>query len=531
MRNTKAIVEAICEHTNFSPVIKNGLTYLSESDVDIVHWNALNEQEEQNVMKSTEVLGAFNRFSSSVVGSIGKETKPENWGNWVKTTNLTNSSIFQQPLTQSEKTKAEVEADKYKYRAKPGSWEDRLKHIEKEGMTDVERIKADKASANNTYYDILAQTQKKVGKENIKVYIEKISEDVQTFVSLVTFLTDQIVKEAWVNSPQTIQKVFGNRLYFLEQPALAIRGNNVKAFMKEASTVLNLAFDLSNYFVLQNANDDIRKSVEEVWPEVKKMTKEKVDAIAVPEPVRTMFAFNESITQNFISELSNAIWESIPGLIEKHGDSFFLILEAENITIHDAFNSSRFQAYHPLFESMYYELKDKKPFNWLLELETYLIDDKEINKNLTYCANTLVQQQLAKPADYTFPTVGTVAGYTAHKLAQDAYKSEDGLSELLGVKDSLWITSGYVPGTFGLILLLFNVASAVLFVAYAEDIVGFDMDKTNPDMANLPIWKAFKESAFDLKVEYEQKRKEETKELKVGTSSPRSAVKTGIKIK
>ena len=105
------------------------------------------------------------------------------------------------------------------------------------------------------------------------------------------------------------------------------------------------------------------------------------------------------------------------------------------------------------------------------------------------------------------------------------------MSEILGVKDSLWITSGYVPGTFGLILLLFNVASAVLFVAYAEDIVGFDMDKTNPDMANLPIWKAFKESAFDLKVEYEQKRKEETKELKVGTSSPRSAVKTGIKIK
>ena len=525
MRNTKAIVEAICEHTNFSPVIKNGLTYLSESDVDIVHWNALNEQEEQNVMKSTEVLGAFNRFSSSVVGSIGKETKNEPWGNWIKTTNLTNSSIFQQPLTQSEKTKAEVKADKEKHMYNPYRYDD------KKQMTAAERIIADKKSANNTYYDILAQTQKKVGKENIKVYIEKISEDVQTFVSLVTFLTDQIVKEAWVNSPQTIQKVFGNRLYFLEQPALAIRGNNVKAFMKEASTVLNLAFDLSNYFVLQNANEDIKKSVEEVWPEVKKMTKEKVDAIAVPEPVRTMFAFNETTTQKFTSELSDAIWESIPGLIEKHGDSFFLILEAENITIHDAFNSSRFQAYHPLFESMYYELKDKKPFNWLLELETYLIDDKEINKNLTYCATTLVQQQLAKNADYSFPTVGTVAGYTAHKLAQDAYKSEDGLSEILGVKDSLWITSGYVPGTFGLILLLFNVASAVLFVAYAEDIVGFDMDKTNPDMANLPIWKAFKESAFDLKVEYEQKRKEETKELKVGTSSPRSAVKTGIKIK
>ena len=530
MRNTKAIVEAICNHTSFSPVIKTGLTYLKESDVDIVHWNALNEQEEQNVMKSDEILGAFNRFSSSVVGSLVKETKPEKNANWIKTIPLTNTSVFQEPKKHSEITKAEVEADKTKYEYNP------FRHLDKEQMNGAERIEADKKSANNLYIDILSQTEKKVGKENIKNYIEKISDDVQNFVALVTFLTDQIVKEAWVNAPQTIQKVFGNRLYFLEQPALAIRGGNVNAFVKEASTVLQLAFDVSNYFVLQNANDDIRKSIEEAWPEVKQLAKEKIEAIKAPEPVRTMFAFNETLSTNFLEELSDAIWESIPALIEKHGDSFFLIIESEEILpIHDAFNSSRFQAYHPIFESMYYELRDRKPFNWLLELETYLVDDKEINKNLTYCATTLVKQQLAKNADYIFPTVGTIAGYTAHKLVQDAYKAEDGLSELLGVQDSLWITSGYVPGTFGLILLLFNVASAVLFTAYAEDIVGFNLDKSNPELANLPIWKSFKEGAFNLKVEYEQKRKEDQKEdqkeVRFGTASPRSAVKTGIKIK
>jgi hypothetical protein len=530
MRNTKAIIEAICNYTSFDPVIKTGLTYLKESEVDIVHWNALNEQEEQNVLKSDEIKGAFNRFSSSVTGSIVKETKPEGFNKWVP--NLTNNPMFSTPQTDSQKTKDAVQADREKYKAKPGSWEEKVKHLDKFQMTQAE-ISADvKKSANNTYYEILSQTEKKVGKENIKNYIEKISDDVQNFVSLVTYLTDQIVKEAWVNAPQTIQKVSGNRLYFLEQAAMEIRGNNVNAFMKEAKTLLNVAFDLSNYFVLQNANDDIKKSVEEVWPEVKRLAKEKIDAIKAPEPVRTMFAFNETIMDNFKSQLSDAVWESIPTLIENHGDSFFLIIESEQIMpIHDAFNSSRFQAYHPIFESMYYELKDKKPFNWLLELETYLIDDKEIEKNLTYCATTLVRQQLAKNADLTFPTIGKVSGFTAHKLAQDAYRAEDGLSEILGVKDSLWITSGYVPGTFGLILLFFNVASAVLFVAYAEDVVGFDMDKSYPEMANLPIWKSFKESAFDLKVEYQQKRKEETKDLKVGTTSPRSAAKTGIKIK
>ena len=138
---------------------------------------------------------------------------------------------------------------------------------------------------------------------------------------------------------------------------------------------------------------------------------------------------------------------------------------------------------------------------------------------------------MADNGDYLFPTVGKVAGFTAHKLLIDAQNTEDGLSELLGVKDSLWITSGYVPGTLGLILLLFNVASAMLFVAYAEDIVGFDLDKANPELAELAIWKAFKESAFDLKAEYENKRTQITQQQKIETTSPRSAVQTGIKIK
>jgi hypothetical protein len=141
-----------------------------------------------------------------------------------------------------------------------------------------------------------------------------------------------------------------------------------------------------------------------------------------------------------------------------------------------------------------------------------------------------IVRQLAENANYIFPTIGLIAGNTAHKLSQDAYKAEDGLSEILGVTDSLWITSGYVPGTFGLILLLFNVASALLFVAYAEDIVGLNLDKSNPELADLAIWKAFKEGAFDLKSEYENKRSQESQAIKPNIASPRSAVQTGIKI-
>lgn len=531
MRNTKAIVEAICNHTSFDPSIKNGLLFLKESNVDIVHWNALNEQEEGVLANPESIVGAFNRFSSTVSGPLGKETKRPPFTDWVKTTPLVDTSLFKDPKKQSEITAANVEADKKKYFTKD-EWAKRVQYLDREQSTEAERIIADKKAAENTYIDVLAKTENIVGKENIKTYIEKISDDVQTFVALVTFLTDQIVKEAWVNAPQTIQKVFGNRLYFLEQPALAIRGKNVSAFNKEASTVLKLAYDLSTYFVLQNANQDIEKSVEDSWPEAQKMAKEILDKIKIPEPVKTMFAFNETSTSNFLSELTDAVWESIPALIEEHGDDFFLIIESQDIMpIHDAFNSSRFQAYHPLFESMYYQLKDRKPFNWLLELETYLVDDKEINKNLTYCATTLVKQQIAKNGDFLFPIVGTIAGFTAHQLVKTAYKTEDGLSELLGVKDALWITSGYVPGTFGLVLLLFNVASAVLFLAYAEDIVGLNLDKTNPDMAELPIWTSFKDSAFDLKVEYEQKRKQEKLDQKTSTASPKSAVRTGIKIK
>jgi hypothetical protein len=532
MRNTQAIVEAICNHTSFKPEIKTGLVFLKESNVDIVHWNALNEQEERMISDNPAVIGAFNRFSSSVIGPVVKSTQPKSNADWIKTTPLTNPDIFKENTKkQSEIVKDKVYKDAHQWE-QTGDLQDTFRHLEKHSMTAAEKLEDERNSVDNTYLDILAQTEKKVGKENIKTYMEKISDDVQTFVTLVTLLTEQIVKEAWVNSPLTIQKVFGNRLYFLENPALDIRTKNVNAFVKEASTVLKLAFDVSSYFVLQNANEDIQKSVTEIWQDAKTETRKKLDATPIPKPVKTMFAFNEEVSDNFITELTNAVWESIPSLIETHGDDFFLIIESQTILpINDAFNSSRFQSYHPLFESMYYQLQSKKPFNWFLELEKVLVDDKEIEKNLTYCATELVKQQLANNADYLFPTVGKVAGFTAHKLLLDAQNTEDGLSELLGVKDSLWITSGYVPGTLGLILLLFNVASAMLFVAYAEDIVGFDLDKANPELAELPIWQAFKESAFDLKVEYENKRTQLTQQQKIETTSPRSAVQTGIKIK
>ena len=123
MRNTKAIVEAILNHTSFDPVIKTGLNYLAESEIDIVHWNVLNEQEQQNVMKSDEVVGAFNRFSSSVGGNIGKETQTTPFKDWVKGTELTNSSMFSTPKQQSEIGKEAHLQDKYKYVAKPGRQE------------------------------------------------------------------------------------------------------------------------------------------------------------------------------------------------------------------------------------------------------------------------------------------------------------------------------------------------------------------------------------------------------------------------
>ena len=37
MRNTQAIVEAICNHTSFKPEIKTGLIFLKESNVNKIH--------------------------------------------------------------------------------------------------------------------------------------------------------------------------------------------------------------------------------------------------------------------------------------------------------------------------------------------------------------------------------------------------------------------------------------------------------------------------------------------------------------
>jgi hypothetical protein len=50
-------------------------------------------------------------------------------------------------------------------------------------------------------------------------------------------------------------------------------------------------------------------------------------------------------------------------------------------------------------------------------------------------------------------------------------------------------------------------------------------------MSQLPIWKSFQEGAFDLKVEYEQQRRQEPTNLKIGDKPKGDGVKTGIKIK
>ena len=46
-----------------------------------------------------------------------------------------------------------------------------------------------------------------------------------------------------------------------------------------------------------------QKSVEEVWPDVLKTSDEKLNKIKGPAPIKTIFAFNESIKENYLSEL------------------------------------------------------------------------------------------------------------------------------------------------------------------------------------------------------------------------------------
>jgi hypothetical protein len=536
MRNTQAIIEAICNYTTFDNSLKRGLNYLKESNIDIIYWDNLSSREEERLLENSqssaitlnpeEVKNAFGKFTSSVSGDLVKEKTPEGSGNWLKNNLTSIKTTAPEAKTKSEKDYEAHMADRYKY-ATP----EFISTLDTRGMSQDERIKADIESSKNSYYDLLSSKVKIVGASNIKTYIEKISDDVENFVSLVTYLTDQIVKEAWINSPQKIQSIWGNELYFMENAALVIRGKNIKGFMQESSNVLQLATDVSKYFVLDNANNDIRKSLEEVWPEVMVKSKEKIEKLKGPEPVKAMFAFNEEIHSNFLTALSNAVWESIPSIIKKHGDEFFLIMEDNQVSVaqHDAFNSSQFQSYNPIFETMYYELREKKPFNWLLKLEELLVDDKEIEKNLELCTQALVQEKLSNITNYSYPTVGQISGFTAHKIIQTTYNSENGLGKFLDVRDSLWITSGYVPGTFGLILLLLNVSCAVLFVATAEDIVGFDMSKSYPQFTGLPIWEAFKNGAMDLKIKYEEERKTKKPLEKTGVASPRDAKKTGIK--
>jgi hypothetical protein len=538
MRNTKAIIEAICNYTSFDTKIKAGLTYLKESNIDIAYWKYLSSKEEELLIESSQddsvtlspdkIKSAFNRFSGNVSGDIAKEKKQASFGDWSEKNPIKLKST-EPATTKSEQNLKAHKEDREKYINQiPYMY----RHMDKLAMSGDERIKTDIEASKNSYYDLIMKTERNIGKTNIKNYIEKISEDVENFVALVIYLTDQIVKEAWLKSPEKIQKVFGNSPYFLESPALAIRGSNIKGFLQESATVLQLATDVSKYFVLDNANNDIRKSVEEAWPDVMKITDEKIKQVKVVEPVKAMISFNESSENNFFNNLEESIWEIIPNIIKEHGDEFFLIIENKQETLpqFDAFKSSQFQSYNPIFETMYYELREKKPFNWLLKLERELVDDKEIERNLELCTQALVQEQLSSIKGYTYPTVGLVSGFTAHKLVQESYNEENGLGTFLDVRDSLWITSGYVPGTFGLILLLLNVASAVLFVATAEDIVGFDIAKSYPQFTGLPIWEAFKNGSLDLKAKFEEDRKNQKAPIeKTGIASPRNAKKTGIK--
>ncbi len=208
-------------------------------------------------------------------------------------------------------------------------------------------------------------------------------------------------------------------------------------------------------------------------------------------------------------------------------DEFFLIIESTN-ELHDPFDSSRLQAYSPIFDVLYKELSDKKPFNWFLDLESKLNDATDIDKNLSMCASELVKQGISKGGDFSFPNVGKISGFTSHMFLQKAQKKEGGLAELLGIKESLWITSSYVPGMLGLIMLLYNVSCSILFVAYAEDMVGF---KVNPEFSNIPIWERYRTGAFDManKIQIEkQESSSNNKKTEPQTISVNDRVKISI---
>lgn len=526
MRNTRKIIESIVNYTNFNPALKAALESLYENNVDIVYWNALNEAEDKALEKKIkDAVGELDSLRSK--SDISKPVTVPEYNKWIskEKTEIENKAKEETPQTkdsetEDEKKKRLEQEDKESWRYNPYANINKdmgigIKYVDSKGKEkrttreEAERANIDldarqRMAYRNAYYSLI-DAEEKVGAENIKKYMENISDDVQTFVSLVMYLVNQIIKEAWVNSPDTINKVYGDKYtYYMERVALALRGENITSFIKESATLLKLAQELSVYLLLGDIKNEVSSSLIDVWDDVKTKSEKKIKETPLSKMAKeVLFDLGEDIKTGFYKELEDAIWESVPTIIEKHGDNFFLIIEAESNIQYDAFMSSGLRSYNPLFETMYEELLNKKPFNWLLELEEELVDDKEVDKNLTYSANMLVKQGIAPQADYSFPNIGIVSGNFAHIILKEAYKEEnDGFSKLLDIRESLWITSSYVPGMYGLILLLMNVASGILFVASAEDIVPFDMSKTNPEFTDLPIWKAFREGALDLKGKY-----------------------------
>lgn len=523
MRNTRRIIEAIINHTNFNPALKAGLEALYENDVDIIYWNALNEAEDVSVDK--KINSAFDKLKPSLKPEILEPVKVPKYNTWVSKKKTEIESKAQSAEASSTKSEEEiarerVKADRETYKYNPYAKLDQEMGIgievtdekgnkrkitrEEAELKSIETDVRDKTAYRNAYYQLI-NAEEMVGVENIRKYMENISEDVQTFVNLVTLLINQIIKEAWVNSPETIKKVYGdNFISTFETVIKGIRGGNVKGFIKESSNLLQLAQDLSVYLLLGDIKKEVNDSLIDIWDEVQTKSQKKIKETPLSKVAKDiLFDLEEDMKTGFYKELQDAIWESIPTIIEKHGDNFFLIIESTSDEQYDAFMSSALRQYHPLFETMYEEMVNKKPFNWLLEIEKELHDDKEVENNITYSASVLVKQGIASQLDYTFPTIGLNSGIVAHNLLQRAYKKDkDGFGELLDVRDSLWITSSYVPGMFGLILLLMNIACGILFVAYAEDMIPFDMSKAHPEFTNLPIWKAFREGSLDIRGTY-----------------------------
>lgn len=524
MRNTRRIIEAIINHTNFNPALKAGLEALYENDVDIIYWNALNETEDVSVDK--KINSAFDKLKPSLKPEILEPVKVPKYNTWVSKKKTEIESKAKQEVSDvkseddtQEKNKNKIwdEYDKItpytNLNVKMGigikTGKDKEGNIIRTTRREAETANIDAerrmmTAYQNSYYELI-NAEEKVGVENIRKYMENISEDVQTFVNLVTLLINQIIKEAWVNSPETIKKVYGdNFISTFETVIKGIRGGNVKGFIKESSNLLQLAQDLSVYLLLGDIKKEVNDSLIDIWDEVQTKSQKKIKETPLSKAAKDiLFDLEEDMKTGFYKELQDAIWESIPTIIEKHGDNFFLIIESTSDEQYDAFMSSALRQYHPLFETMYEEMVNKKPFNWLLEIEKELHDDKEVENNITYSASILVKQGIASQLDYTFPIIGLNSGIVAHNLLQRAYKKDkDGFGELLDVRDSLWITSSYVPGMFGLILLLMNIACGILFVAYAEDMIPFDMSKAHPEFTNLPIWKAFREGSLDIRGKY-----------------------------